>query len=60
MTDNLQTYFAFGLNMESERLQKWCQGATDRGVARLDGYRFRINKRGKATIIPDSAATTYG
>ena len=60
MTENLNLYFAYGSNMDESRLSKRVGPVSGGEVARLDGYRFRIDNRGKATIDVATGAVTYG
>ncbi len=53
-------YFAYGSNMEQEQMNRRCRSHQLAGNARLDGYRFRINGRGVATIVPEDGAVVHG
>ncbi len=53
-------YFAYGSNMWDVQMEQRCPGSTAIGLARFDGWRFRINQRGVATIVPDVDATVVG
>ena len=53
-------YFAYGSNMEEKPMRSRCRGAVLVGKARLDGYRFSINSKGYATIVPDRKSAVYG
>jgi cation transport regulator ChaC len=53
-------YFAYGSNMDREQMGKRCPGAELVSVGTISGWRFRINTRGVATIVPESGSTLYG
>lgn len=53
-------YFAYGSNMDPDQMAQRCTGALAQGVARLDGWRFRIDGRGVATIDPAPGAVVHG
>ena len=53
-------YFAFASNMVSSQMAERCQGAAPRGVAVLEDHRFRIGRRGYATVVAEPGATVYG
>ncbi len=53
-------YFAYGLNIESREMATRCPGSFELGTAVLDGYEFRINSRGVATIIPAEGKKVFG
>ena len=53
-------YFAFGSNMIATQMHQRCPAAQDRGMARLDGWRFLVNQEGYATLIPDQSAYVLG
>ncbi len=53
-------YFAYGSNMHPRVMRMRCPGARAVGPARLDGWRFLINKRGAASIWPDADHHVYG
>jgi gamma-glutamylcyclotransferase (GGCT)/AIG2-like uncharacterized protein YtfP len=53
-------YFAYGSNMSEEQMKVRCHDHELVGVARLDGYQFRLNSRGVATIVPDAKTEVYG
>ena len=53
-------YFAFGSNMVATQMHQRCPAAQDRGIARLDGWRFLVNQEGYATIVPDQSAYVLG
>jgi gamma-glutamyl AIG2-like cyclotransferase len=41
-------------------MHRHCPAAHDMGMARLDGWRFRLNQEGYATIVPDPSAYVLG
>ncbi|MFZ5626799.1 MAG: gamma-glutamylcyclotransferase family protein [Bacillota bacterium] len=53
-------YFAYGSNMDETQMAERCKGAILIGKARLDKYRFIINSRGVASIIPDENSFVEG
>ena len=53
-------YFAFGMNMEPGHMARLCPGIRAAGVARLPDHRFAINRRGFATVIPQTGETVHG
>jgi hypothetical protein len=53
-------YFAYGSNIVARQMTHRCPAARPIGLARLDGWRFRIMTRGFATIVPDPAAHVLG
>ena len=53
-------YFAYGSNMVLTQMQQRCPAAQDMGIARLDGWRWRINQQGYATIVPEQSAYVLG
>ncbi len=53
-------YFAYGSNMDLAQMQQRCPGARVLGSAVLVGYRFGINARGYATVIPDPLQKVHG
>jgi hypothetical protein len=53
-------YFAYGSNIVAPQMAHRCPAARAVGLARLDGWRFRITTRGFATILPDPASHVLG
>lgn len=53
-------YFAYGSNMDARQMAYRCRGAESAGLAVLRGYRFLINQRGYATVVPDAKAVVHG
>ena len=45
-------YFAYGSNMDQKQMLNRCPTAKCFGKAKIDNYRFIINARGVASIIP--------
>ena len=45
-------YFAYGSNLQLSQMRKRCPESRYMGVAYLHGYKFQINQRGYANIIP--------
>ncbi len=48
-----RTYFAYGSNMNPDQMDFRCPGALAIGTATLKNYRFIINNREVASVIPD-------
>jgi gamma-glutamylcyclotransferase len=54
-------YFAYGSNMDEGQMRDRCgDDAVLFDIAKLHGYRFIINTRGKATVIPQPSREVYG
>lgn len=53
-------YFAYGSNMDVEQMAHRCPSAEKISVATLVDYRFAINDRGVATVIPTPGVNTEG
>jgi cation transport regulator ChaC len=53
-------YFAYGSNMDKGQMSQRCPEAVFVGIAKLSGYRFVINTRGVATIVPEVSSEVYG
>ena len=53
-------YFAYGSNLDPAQMEHRCPGAEPAGIAVLDGWGFRIGRRGFATIVPAEDAATWG
>jgi hypothetical protein len=53
-------YFAFASNMDTVQMAERCDGAEYLGVAALADHRFRIGRRGYATVVAEPGATVYG
>ena len=53
-------YFAYGSNMDEEQMRHRCPDGATVGTARLPGYRFIINSRGAATVVPDGSSVVHG
>ena len=53
-------YFSYGSNMASAGMAERCAAPAILGVATIPGYRFRIAKRGYATMVPDPGSVVYG
>ena len=61
MKNNTYTfYFAYGSNMNQEQMEYRCLNSRPLGKVSLLGYRFIINSRGVATIIPHNYSTVNG
>lgn len=53
-------YFAYGSNMRRDQMARRCPGAQLAGHALVRRYRFAINIRGYATILPHPTARVHG
>jgi gamma-glutamylcyclotransferase (GGCT)/AIG2-like uncharacterized protein YtfP len=53
-------YFAYGSNMDEQQMYRRCVSPELVGLATLPGWRFRINSRGVATVVPDDGSTVHG
>ncbi|MFZ0694831.1 MAG: gamma-glutamylcyclotransferase family protein, partial [Alphaproteobacteria bacterium] len=53
-------YFAYGANMAVRDMRSRCPGAKRLGTAKLRNFRFRINRDGHATVVPDARKTVFG
>lgn len=53
-------YFAYGSNMHRDVMAERCPGARPVGAAYLEGWRFHINTRGSASILPEAKARVHG
>lgn len=57
---NKQLYFAYGSNMDTGQMAHRCPGARKVSIALLNGYRFIINSRGVASVVPDKEHIVKG
>lgn len=57
---SLRYYFAYGSNMDEQQMYRRCMCPELMGLATLPGWRFRINSRGVATVVPEDGSTVYG
>ena len=53
-------YFAYGSNMHAAQMAQRCPEATPGQVGQLAGWRFLINQRGVATVVPDPTSAVFG
>ena len=53
-------YFAYGSNLCAAQMAKRCPGAREDGAVELAGWRFVINGRGVATLVPEPGARVFG
>jgi gamma-glutamylcyclotransferase (GGCT)/AIG2-like uncharacterized protein YtfP len=59
-------YFAYGSNMASAEMGRWCEGHRFLGPARLDGHRLELRRRsirwrgGTADIVPAAGTAVWG
>ena len=58
---NFSLYFAYGSNLCLAQMTQRCgDGASFLGAAYLKEYRWQINQRGVANIVPAAGERTYG
>ena len=55
-----RSYFAYGSNMNAMQMANRCPNSEAVSVATLPDWRFRINTRGVATIVPEDAGAVHG
>ena len=60
MTEDNIFYFAYGSNMDNSQMKLRCPNTNIESIATLKQYRFIINSRGVATVIPDSSRVVHG
>jgi gamma-glutamylcyclotransferase (GGCT)/AIG2-like uncharacterized protein YtfP len=53
-------YFAYGSNLDQFQMKRRCPDTTAVGSGELENYRFIINSRGYASVIPESGASVKG
>lgn len=53
-------YFAYGSNMDVQKMAVRCLDAVVVGTACLPGHRFLINTRGVATVVPALGEVVHG
>jgi len=53
-------YFAYGSNMSVAQMKRRCPAATPLRTGVLAGWRFIINRRGTASIVPDAGGVVHG
>lgn len=56
----MRLYFAYGSNMSSAQMAMRCPGARALGPALLSDWRFHVNTRGSASILPYEGARVHG
>ncbi|MCB1492504.1 MAG: gamma-glutamylcyclotransferase [Rhodobiaceae bacterium] len=56
----MRLYFAYGSNMSVQQMKRRCPAARPLGIAHLDGWRFIINMRGTASIVPHPGGRVEG
>lgn len=54
------TYFAYGSNMDVEQMRDRCPGAEILSTAVLPDYKFALDSKGCATVIPCEGKEVYG
>ncbi|KAG0645483.1 hypothetical protein D0Z07_8695 [Hyphodiscus hymeniophilus] len=53
-------YFAYGSNLQLKQMAKRCPDSQYQGRARLHNFRWQINDRGFANVIPDPNSSVEG
>ncbi|KAF9469330.1 Butirosin biosynthesis, BtrG-like protein [Collybia nuda] len=53
-------YFGFGSNLWLDQMKRRCPGSTFIGSASLKDWKWIINNRGYANVIPSKGHTVYG
>lgn len=53
-------YFAYGSNMVLEAMRERCPSARALEPAVLPDWRYRINNRGFATVVPEAGSVVHG
>ena len=56
----MKNYFAYGSNMNTAQVKERCSDHKVVGTGSLDGFRFIINSRGVATVIPMENRSVLG
>lgn len=56
----MRLYFAYGSNMSPAQMAMRCPGARAAGSAHLSDWRFHVNTRGSASILPDTGSVVHG
>lgn len=55
-----KAYFAYGSNMDENQMEDRCPDAKLAGIAKLAGYRFGLDAKGKATVIREKGSAVTG
>ncbi|KAB5570157.1 hypothetical protein GE09DRAFT_1283308 [Coniochaeta sp. 2T2.1] len=55
---NTRLYFAYGSNLSPTQMSSRCPSSSFVGLARIPGYKFIINARGYANVVPVPATST--
>lgn len=56
----MRFYFAYGSNMSPLQMALRCPGAQAAGRAELHNWRFHVNTRGSASIVPSEGSVVHG
>jgi len=56
----MRLYFAYGSNMSPSQMAMRCPGARPVGTAQLSDWRFHVNTRGSASILPSEGRVVHG
>lgn len=60
MSSPVRLYFAYGSNMSREQMARRCSNARPLGLGTASGFKFLINRRGVATIVPSHDKFVHG
>jgi len=60
MRERRVLHFAYGANLDSREMARRCPTAVKSSKGTLNGYRFLINSRGVATVVPDGKSRVEG
>ena len=56
----MREHFAYGSNMDVKQMGTRCPSGELAGPGQLAGFKFSINSRGVATIVPDESGLVHG
>ena len=55
-----ELYFAYGSNMNRPQMNFRCKSSSAVAIAKLPNWKFLINSRGVATLVPKNGKAAYG
>ena len=55
-----ELYFAYGSNMNKPQMNFRCKSSSPVAIAKLPNWKFLINSRGVATLVPKNGKAAYG
>ena len=55
-----ELYFAYGSNMNKPQMNFRCKGSSPVAIAKLPNWKFLINSRGVATLVPENGKAAFG